>query len=69
MIEGWRTAGTDFSDAVVIRPSGRPVEGLRVITNYAEAGPPPRLVILGCKPQQLDEVVARLSAHPPPADS
>ena len=63
MIEGWRTAGTDFSDAVVIRPSGRPVEGLRVITNYAEAGPPPRLVILGCKPQQLDEVVARLSAH------
>ena len=28
-----------------------------------EAGPPPRLVILGCKPQQLDDVVTRLSAH------
>jgi pyrroline-5-carboxylate reductase len=63
MIEGWRTAGADLSDAVVIRPSGRPVEGMRVITNYTEAGPPPKLVILGCKPQQLDEVVARLSAH------
>jgi pyrroline-5-carboxylate reductase len=50
MIEGWRTAGADLSDAVVIRPSGKPVEGLRVITNYAEAGPPPKLVILGCKP-------------------
>lgn len=63
MIEGWRTTGADLSDAVVIRPSGKPVEGLRVITNYAEAGPPPKLVILGCKPQQLDEVVTRLSAH------
>lgn len=63
MVEGWRSANVDLSDAVVIRPSGRPVEGLRVTTNYAEAGPPPRLVILGCKPQQLDEVVARLTAH------
>lgn len=61
MVEGWRSAGADLSDAVVIRPSGRPVEGLRVVTNYAEAGPSPRLVVLGCKPQQLDEVVARLT--------
>ncbi len=63
MIEGWRSAGADFSNAVVIRPSGRPVEGLRVVSNYGEAGPSPRLVILGCKPQQLDEVVARLTPH------
>ena len=62
-MEGWRSAGADLSDAVVVRPSGKPVEGMRVITNYAEAGPPPRLVILGCKPQQLEDVVARLSAH------
>ena len=62
-MEGWRSAGADLGDAVVIRPSGKPVEGLRVITNYSDAGPPPRLVILGCKPQQLDDVVARLSAH------
>lgn len=63
MVEGWRSAGVDFSDAVVIRPSGLPVEGMRVTTSYAEAGPPPRLAIIGCKPQQLDEVAARLSAH------
>jgi pyrroline-5-carboxylate reductase len=63
MVEGWRSAGVDFGNAVVIRPSGRPVEGLRVVSNYGEAGPSPRLVILGCKPQQLDEVVPRLSAH------
>ena len=62
-MEGWRSAGADLSQAVVIRPSGRQVEGLRVVTNYGEAGPPPRLVILGCKPQQLDEVVPRLSPH------
>jgi len=63
MLEGWRSAGVDFGNAVVIRPSGKPVEGLRVVSNYGEAGPSPRLVILGCKPQQLDEVVPRLSAH------
>lgn len=63
IVEGWRSANVDLSDAVVIRPSGKPVEGLRVTSNYAEAGPPPRLVILGCKPQQLDDVIARLTAH------
>jgi pyrroline-5-carboxylate reductase len=63
MIEGWRAAGANLDDSVVIRPSGKPVDGMRVITNYAEAGPAPRLVILGCKPQQLDDVVAKLSAH------
>ena len=63
MVEGWRSANVDLSDAVVIRPSGKPVEGLRVTTNYAQAGAPPKLVILGCKPQQLDEVVSKLTAH------
>lgn len=62
-MEGWRSAGANLDDALVIRPSGKPVEGMRVITNYADAGPPPRLVVLGCKPQQLEDVVARLSAH------
>ena len=63
MVEGWRSAGVDLTNAVVIRPSGQPVEGLRVVSNYGEAGPSPRLVILACKPQQLDEVVARLTPH------
>jgi pyrroline-5-carboxylate reductase len=61
MVEGWRLGGVDLSDAVVIRPSGRPVGNLKTVTNYAEAGPSPRLVVLGFKPQQLDEVVPRLA--------
>ena len=56
MIEGWRSAGVDFSNAVAIRPSGKPVEGVRTVTSMEEAGPPPRLAILGFKPQKLDEV-------------
>jgi pyrroline-5-carboxylate reductase len=61
MVEGWRLGGADLSDAVVIRPSGRPVGNLRTVTSYAEAGPPPRLVVLGMKPQQLDDVVPALA--------
>ena len=33
---------------------------LKTVTSYAEAGSPPRLVVLGFKPQQLDEVVPKL---------
>lgn len=61
MIDGWRMAGADFSGATVIRPSGKPVEGVRVVTSATEAGPPPRLVILGFKPQQLDQVAPQLA--------
>jgi len=61
MVEGWRLGGVDLSDAVVIRPSGRPVGNLKTVTSYAEAGSPPRLVVLGFKPQQLDEVVPKLA--------
>jgi pyrroline-5-carboxylate reductase len=61
MVEGWRSAGAELSGAVAIRPSGRPVEGLRVVTSFAEAGAPPRLVILGFKPHQLDEVAPKLA--------
>ena len=47
MVEGWRLAGVDLSDAVVIRPSGKAVEGMRTVTRFAEAGPPPRLACSG----------------------
>lgn len=60
MVEGWRAANVDLSPAVVIRPSGRPVEGVRTVTSLAEAGPPPRLVMLGFKPQKLDEIAPTL---------
>ena len=60
MVEGWRSAGVDLSGAVVVRPTGLPVEGVRTVTTYSEAGPPPKLVVLGFKPQQLDEVAPAL---------
>src|SRR5437763_505798 len=67
ILDGWRVAGIDPGPVTVIRPSGKPVEGTRTVTALAGAGPPPRLVILGFKPQKLDEVVPdlrqRLSAR------
>jgi pyrroline-5-carboxylate reductase len=60
MVEGWRSAGIDLSQAVVIRPSGTPVEGVRTVKTFAEAGAPPKLVVLAFKPQKLDEVVPQL---------
>jgi pyrroline-5-carboxylate reductase len=48
--------GVDLSGAVAIRPSGTPVEGVRTVTSMLEAGLPPKLAILGFKPQKLDEV-------------
>jgi pyrroline-5-carboxylate reductase len=61
MVEGWRSAGADLSEAVVIRPSGKPVEGLNVVTQFGAAGRQPKLVVLGFKPQQLDEVAPKLT--------
>jgi pyrroline-5-carboxylate reductase len=62
IVEGWRSAGIDLSGAVVIRPSGMPVVGVRTVQTFAEAGPPPRLVVLAFKPQKLDEVAPQLKA-------
>jgi pyrroline-5-carboxylate reductase len=56
MLNGWRTGSVDLTGAVAIRPSGRPVEGVRTVTSMAQAGEPPKLAVLGFKPQKLDEV-------------
>jgi len=61
MVEGWRSAGVDLSQAVAIRPSGKPVEGVRTVTSLKEAGPAPRMIVLGFKPQQLDDIVPELT--------
>ena len=61
MVAGWRMYGVDFSGAVAIRPSGKPVEGVRTVTSMAEAGDAPKLAILGFKPQQLGEVAPELA--------
>jgi pyrroline-5-carboxylate reductase len=63
MIDGWRTAGTNLGGAVAVRPSGRQVEGVRVVTDVSQAGSEPWLVFLGFKPQQLDEVAPGLAGH------
>ncbi|WP_205480398.1 pyrroline-5-carboxylate reductase dimerization domain-containing protein [Sphingomonas arenae] len=62
MVEGWRKSGFDFSNAVAIRPSGTPVEGVRTVAALPE-GPAPRLVVLGFKPQKLNEVAPELRAR------
>ena len=56
MVDGWRRAGTDFSNALAIRPSGRSVEGVPTVSAIPDSGEP-ATVILGFKPQKLDEVV------------
>jgi pyrroline-5-carboxylate reductase len=45
----------------VIRPSGAPVAGIRTVTEYPDERP--RFVMLGFKPQKLDEVAPVLAPH------
>ena len=59
MVEGWRAAGVDFSGVTVIRPSGAPVEGVHTVTAYP--GEMPRFVLLGFKPQKLDNIAPELA--------
>jgi pyrroline-5-carboxylate reductase len=60
IIDGWRAAGFDLSNLVVIRPSSTEVEGVTTVGAFAEAGPPPKLVVLAFKPHMLDEVAPQL---------
>src|SRR3569833_3097493 len=60
ILDGWRLGGLDLRAVTVIRPSGKPVEGCRVVTSFAAAGAPPKLVVLAFKPQKRDEVAPEL---------
>jgi len=62
IIDGWRVAGIDLSPVTVIRPSGTPVDGVRTVTKFADAGPPPKMVVLAFKPQKLDEIAPHLKS-------
>lgn len=64
MIEGWRKAGLDLSRATAIRPSGARVEGVATVTELPDGAP--ALVLLGIKPQKLDEVAPHLAKHVKP---
>ena len=59
MVEGWRRGGVDLSRALAVRPSGRSVEGVETVTAIPGEGEP-ALVMLGFKPQKLDEVAPTL---------
>ena len=62
MVEGWRAGSLDLSRVTVIRPSGTAVKGVRTVTEYPDSEQP-RFVMLGFKPQKLDEVVPGLAPH------
>lgn len=62
MVEGWRAAEVNLSNAVAIRPSGKSVEGVRTVSSIKDAGEAPAMIILGFKPQQLDDVVPELAS-------
>lgn len=63
ILEGWRAGGLDLSPVAVIRPSGTPVEGVRVVTSLEQAGSPPKLVVLAFKPQKLAEIAPKLRPY------
>ncbi|MDB5691321.1 MAG: Pyrroline-5-carboxylate reductase [Alphaproteobacteria bacterium] len=61
MLTGWLDAGAHPGEITVVRPSGRPVgRGVRVLTMLPE-DEVPALVLLGVKPQKLDEVAPALA--------
>jgi pyrroline-5-carboxylate reductase len=60
VLDGWRVGGVDLEPVTVIRPSGKSVDGASVVTSVADAGPPPRVVVLAFKPQKLDEISPEL---------
>ena len=61
ILEGWRAGGLDLSQVSVIRPSGKPIEGVKVVRSALEIGEDrPQLALLAFKPQMLQEVAAQL---------
>jgi pyrroline-5-carboxylate reductase len=62
MVAGWQVAGVAFGHVTAIRPSGTPVAGVRTVTALPTEEAP-RFVMLGVKPQKLDEVAPGLAPH------
>jgi pyrroline-5-carboxylate reductase len=60
IVEGWRMGGLDLSPVTVIRPSGKPIDGVTVVTEMKDARPGPEVVMLAFKPQKLAEVAGEL---------
>ena len=61
MLDRWLGQGIERSRITVVRPSGSPVgEGVRVVRELPQ-GEVPALLLLGVKPQKLDEVAPALA--------
>jgi pyrroline-5-carboxylate reductase len=61
MLARWLEVGLDPAEVAVVRPSGAPVaDGVRVLTALPE-DEVPALVLLGVKPQKLEEVAPTLA--------
>jgi len=63
ILDGWRNGGLDLSPVTVIRPSGKAVEGTRVVTSLRDSGSPPNIAVLAFKPQKLDEIAPELRQY------
>ena len=60
ILDGWRGAGISLAPIVVVDPATPAIDGVKRAATPAEAGPAPKLVILGVKPQMIDEVAGQL---------
>jgi pyrroline-5-carboxylate reductase len=60
ILDGWRMGELDLSPVTVIRPSGKAVEGVRVVTSFDETRPKPKVTVLAFKPQKLSDIAPRL---------
>lgn len=59
LLEGWRAGGLDLSPIRVIRPSGKPIEGVQVVESPLEIGAArPQMALLALKPQKLQEIAS-----------
>ena len=63
ILDGWRMGDLSLAPVTVIRPSGKPIDGARVVTSLRDAGAPPRIVVLAFKPQKLDEIAPELRQY------
>jgi pyrroline-5-carboxylate reductase len=63
ILDGWRMGNLSLAPVTVIRPSGKPVEGARVVQSPRDAGAPPKVAVLAFKPQKLDEIAPEVRQY------
>ncbi|GLR47071.1 pyrroline-5-carboxylate reductase family protein [Sphingomonas astaxanthinifaciens] len=61
MVAGWLLAGEPNSSFTAVRPSGRPVPGIRTVQRLGELDRAPDRLILGFKPQQLQALAPEVA--------